>query len=60
MTAVEPYREGRYIWAPKRAESADGGTIGVGWVKLAPGDAGFDMWNRYLRRVQPRGAGSRA
>lgn len=55
MSAVEPYREGRYIWAPKRAEADD--TVGVGWVRLAPGDADYDTWNRYLRRTQPRGVG---
>lgn len=55
MTAVEPYRDGQYIWAPKRAESTDGEVVGVGWVRLAPGDADFEIWNRYLRRTQPRG-----
>lgn len=54
-SAVEPYREGRYIWAPKRAEAADG-TVGVGWMKLAPGDKDYAMWDRYLRGQQ-RGRG---
>lgn len=48
MTAVEPYRDGRAIWAPKRAEAADG-TVGVGWVQLNPGDTDYAMWDRYLR-----------
>lgn len=56
MSAVEPYRDGRIIWAPKRAE-ADDGTVGVGWVQLQPRDPGYAMWDRYLRRGS-RGAGT--
>jgi hypothetical protein len=55
-SAVEPYREGRYIWAPKRAEAADG-TVGVGWVRLAPGDKGYAAWDRYLRGSGQQGKG---
>lgn len=57
MSAVEPYRVDGGIMAPKRAETDDGGTIGVGWVLLRPGDAEYAEWDRYLRKTQPRGVG---
>lgn len=57
MSAVEPYRVDGGIMAPKRAETDDGQTVGVGWVLLTPADADYAMWDRYLRKSQPRGVG---
>ena len=37
------------IIAPKYAESDDGGTVGIGWVELRPGDQDYAEWDRWLR-----------
>lgn len=57
MSAVEPYRTDGGIMAPWRAEADAGETVGVGWELLRPGDRGYAMWDRYLRKAQPRGVG---
>lgn len=54
MSGVEASREGRAIWAPTRAEAS--GVVGVGWVKLLPGEPGYAMWDRYLKDVERRAA----
>ncbi len=46
---IEPTREGDTIIAPRYAE-ADDGTVGMGWVRLAPGDPDYDMWDQWMRR----------
>ena len=56
MTGVEPYRVPGGIMAPWRAEAPDG-SVGTGWSKLTPADAEYGMWDRYLRKSQPRGVG---
>jgi hypothetical protein len=35
-----PFLENDKVWVPIRAE-ADDGTLGDGWVKLKPGEAGY-------------------
>jgi hypothetical protein len=52
VSAVEPYRRGRIIVAPKRAEN-DEGDVGVGWVDLNPGDPEYAEWDRYLSASPP-------
>jgi hypothetical protein len=48
----EPRRlpDGRIADVPVRAE-ADDGTVGDGLATLAPGDPGFDAWDRWLAQA---------
>lgn len=55
MSAVEPYRVDGGIMAPKYAEGTD--AVGVLWVLLKPSSGEYAVWDRYLRKSQPRGVG---
>lgn len=45
--SLEPRREGQDIIVPQRAQTGD--TVGIGWVRLSPGDDDYEIWDEYLR-----------
>lgn len=51
-------RDGVVIVAPMRVESSEKDksgrpvATGVTWVRLQPGDPGYDIWDRHLRELE--------
>jgi hypothetical protein len=52
LSYLEPQRldDGR-IMVPKRAESEDGQSVGIGWVELTPDDPQYRDWLAYVEAL---------
>jgi hypothetical protein len=58
MSIGDPWRDDDGNWmVPTRAETDDGGAVGVGWEKLTPDHA---MYREWVEHIQLRMAGSPA
>lgn len=55
MSNVEPYMDENtgLVMVPRRAETPDGGTVGMAWVPLEPDNPMYDDWVQYLQLDRP-------